>query len=253
MDLQLKGKVALITGSSKGIGLKTALTLAEEGCHIGICARNQDELDKAVKKIEAKGVKVYGGTLDVADTDSWGKWVSDCADKLGGVDIFVANASYGGGDPSEEGWKRNFEIDVMGTRNGVETVMPHLEKSSAPAMVFVSTTAAVEHFLTAYSYNAMKAALLTYSSNLAVDLAPKGIRVNAVTPGPVFIEGGAWDQIKEAAPEIYDSTLANIPMGRFGSDTDVANAITFLASPCSAFTTGTNVVIDGAMTRRVHF
>ncbi len=102
-------------------------------------------------------------------------------------------------------------------------------------------------------YSAIKAALLNYAGNLAQDLAPLGIRVNAVSHGPVFIDGGAWDQIKQAMPEIYEGTVANIPMGRMGSAQEIADTVTFLASPRSGFTTGTNVVLDGGFTKRLQF
>ena len=142
---------------------------------------------------------------------------------------------------------------MLATWRGVQLVTPHLEKSGAGNIVVISSTAALEAFAGAVPYSALKAALLNYSGNLAQDMAPKGIRVNAVSPGPIFIDGGAWDNIKQAMPEIYEGTVAAIPMGRMGSAAEVADAVAFLASPRSGFTTGTNMVLDGGFTKRLQF
>src|SRR6056300_658193 len=217
MDLGLKGKVALITGSTKGIGRAIAENLAAEGCHLGICARSQDEVNKAVEELSATGVNVVGAAVDVADADSLASWVDACTAQLGGIDIFVPNVSAGAADASEDGWRANFDADMLSTWRGVQLVLPWLEKSSRGVIIAISSTAALEAFAGAVPYSAMKAALLNYTGNLAQDLAPKGIRVNSVSPGPVFIDGGAWDQIKQAMPEVYEGTVAAIPMGRMGT------------------------------------
>jgi len=253
MDLELSGKVALVTGSTKGIGRGIAERLAAEGCHVGICARNEAEVNQAVDELGAHGVKVAGAAVDVASAESMQSWVDHCAATLGGIDIFISNVSAGGADASEDGWRANFEVDMLATWRGVQLAVPHLEKSSSGSIVVISSTAALEAFAGAVPYGAVKAALLNYSGNLAQDLAPKGIRVNAVSPGPIFIDGGAWDNIKQAMPEIYEGTVAAIPMGRMGSAAEVADAVAFLASPRSSFTTGTNMVLDGGFTKRLQF
>ena len=253
MDLELAGKVALVTGSTKGIGRGIVERLAAEGCHVGICARNEAEVNQAIDELGAHGVKVAGAAVDVASAESMQSWVDHCAATLGGIDIFISNVSAGGADASEDGWRANFEVDMLATWRGVQLAVPHLEKSSAGSIVVISSTAALEAFAGAVPYGAVEAALLNYSGNLAQDLAPKGIRVNAVSPGPIFIDGGAWDNIKQAMPEIYEGTVAAIPMGRMGSAAEVADAVAFLASPRSSFTTGTNMVLDGGFTKRLQF
>jgi 3-oxoacyl-[acyl-carrier protein] reductase len=253
MDLKLKDKVVLITGSSKGIGLAAAKFLAAEGCKIGICARNKDEVNAAVASIEALGVQACGAVVDVTDRKSLESWMKSCAETLGGIDGFVANASAGGADAEESGWRGNFEADLLAVWNAVNLVKPYLQASECGAIVNVSSTAAIEAFAGAVPFGAMKAAALNYFGNLAQDLAPLGIRVNSVCPGPVFIKEGAWDQINQAMPEIYESTVAAIPRGSMGTADEVCGQIALLLSPISGYTTGANVVIDGGFTKRIQY
>ncbi len=252
MDLQLSGAKALITGATKGIGRAIADTLADEGCNVAICARNAEEVDAAVGELSAKGVTAFGQSVDVGDGEALAGWVAASAEALGGIDIVVSNVS-GGGAQGDEAWRRHLEYDMLGSVRLVEASLPHLEKSDNGNIVMISTTAALEKFIQAGAYNALKAALLQYSGALSQDLAPKGIRVNAVSPGPIFIEGGSWDNIKQHMTAFYDATLADIPMGRMGSAGEVAAQVALLASPRAAFTTGTNVVIDGGLTKRIQF
>ncbi len=252
MDLQLKGANALITGGSKGIGRAIAEALADEGCNVAICARNQEEIDAAVKSLSGKGVKAIGKSVDVGDGAELKAWIEESAEALGGVDCMVCNVS-GGNAPGEEGWRANFEFDVLGTVRCVEGAMPYLEKSKNASILIISSTAALEKFIGAGAYNAMKAALLNYSGALAQDLAPKGIRVNAISPGPIMIEGGAWDRIRQHMKPFYEQTVAEIPLGRMGTAEEVAAQAALLASSRAGFTTGTNVVIDGGITKRIQF
>ena len=252
MDLKLAGGKALITGGTKGIGRAIANTLADEGCNVAICARNQEEVDAAVADLGAKGVTAFGQAVDVGDADALNAWVAASADALGGIDIVVSNVS-GGGAQGEDAWRRHLEYDMLGAVRLVQASLEHLEKSENGNIVMISTTAALEKFMTAGPYNALKAALLNYSGALSQDLAPKGIRVNAVSPGPIFVEGGSWDQIKQHMTAFYDATLADIPMGRMGTADEVAAQVALLASPRAGFTTGTNVVIDGGITKRIQF
>jgi 3-oxoacyl-[acyl-carrier protein] reductase len=239
MDLGLSGKKAIITGSTKGIGRAIANLLADEGVDLAICARNQEEVNTAISELSAKGVNVVGAAVDVADKAAYQAWIVSAGEELGGIDIFVPNVSAGGGAAGDDAWKANLEIDLLGTTRGVEAAMPFLEKSSAGSIVI------------AQPYNAIKGALIIHGKQLSQDLAPKGIRVNCVSPGPIYIEGGAWDFIKNNMAELYDSTLAQIPTGRMGSAEEIANAVAFLASPAASLITGVNLVADGGFTKRV--
>ena len=251
MDLGLSGKKAIITGSTRGIGRAIANLLADEGVDLGICSRNRAEVDSTVAELSAKGVKVVGSVVDVADKATYQDWIADVGKQLGGIDIFVPNVSAGGGNMSEEGWEANFNVDLLGTTRGVEASMPFLEKSSAAAIVVISSTAGVETFMGPQPYNAIKGALVIHAKQLSQALAPNGIRVNCVSPGPIYIEGGAWEFIKNNMAELYDSTLAQIPQGRMGTAEEIANAVAFLASPASSLITGVNLVADGGFTKRV--
>ena len=251
MDLGLAGKKALITGATRGIGRAIANLLAAEGVDLAICSRNKAEVDSAVSELSAKGVKVTGAVVDVADKAAYQGWIASAAEELGGLDIFVPNVSAGGGDMSEQGWLNNFNVDLMGTTRGVEAALPFLQKSSSASVVIISSTAGVETFMGPQPYNAIKGALVIHAKQLSQALAPAGVRVNCVSPGPVFIEGGAWDYIKANMTELYDSTLSQIPQGHMGSAEEVANAVVFLASPAASLITGVNLVADGGFTKRV--
>lgn len=251
MDLQLKGKRAILAGASKGIGRAVAAALAAEGCSVELCARDQAGVDQAVAKLRQDGAAVHGESVDMANNEAYRAWVARAAERLGGCDIFVCFASAGGGPANEERWQAAFELDLLATWRGIDAALPALEKSGSGAIVVVSTTVAIEPAFGPQPYAALKAAVTNYAGAMAQSLAPKGVRVNTVSPGPIFIEGGSWDKIKAGRPELYEKTVGQVPLGRLGEAGEVASAVAFLASPLSAFTTGTNLVIDGGMTRRV--
>jgi 3-oxoacyl-[acyl-carrier protein] reductase len=253
MDLGLKGKKAIVTGSTKGIGRRVVNLLAKEGCNVGVCARNEDEVAETIQALKAVGVNAVGSACNVKKGDEYKAWLEKTIGELGGVDIFIPNVSAGGGMDSEKNWQNSFEVDVMGTVRGCETVIPHLEKSGGGSIVMISTTAAFETFMVPQAYNAMKAALLTYSKQLGQFVAAKNIRVNTVSPGPIYFEGGAWEMIKGAMEGVYTATLAGQPSGRMGTPEEVANCVVFLASSAASWVNGSNLVVDGGFTKRVQF
>lgn len=253
MDLGLKGKKAIITGATRGIGRAIAEQLADEGVDLAICARQAEEVSAAVAALSARGISCTGAAVDVSDHEAIRAWIDNAAGELGGVDIFIPNVSAGGGQMGETGWRANFEIDILGTTTGIETALPHLQASAGGAIVIIASTAAVETFMAPQPYNALKAALITHGKQLSQTLAADGIRVNCVSPGPTFCNGGDWDYIKANMPEVYDATIAQIPIGRLGTPEEIANAVTFLASPAASLITGVNLVADGGYTKRVQF
>ena len=253
MDLGLKGLKAVLAGASRGIGRATARALAAEGCDVAICARGQEGVDAVVAELKGKGAKAIGASVDIADAAAYKAWVDGAAKQLGGCDIFICFSSAGGGPASEDSWKATFNLDLMATARGIEAALPHLEKSKNGSIVAISSTAALEDFFGAQAYNAMKAAVIAFAHAQSQALAAKGIRVNTVSPGPIYVDDGPWAFIKKNMAPVYEGTLKNIPTGRLGNAEEVANAIAFVASPACKFMTGTNVVIDGGLTKRIQY
>ena len=249
MDIGLKGKRALVTGSTRGIGRAIVEALVAEGAHVAICARDDGAVRRTVAELTARGATVIGRAVDVADTAALQQWVDDASAELGGLEVFVSNVSVGGGPDK---WQATFDVDVMATVRGCEAALPHLEAAGG-AIVMVNTTSAVETFRGPTAYAAFKAGLLNYAKNLSADVAGRGVRVNSVMPGPVWFPGGAWEGISTTQPEFYDSVMASLPMGRMASPDDVANAVVFLVSEAANYITGTTVVVDGGFTKRVQY
>ena len=248
MDLELKGKRALITGGSKGIGKAISQVFAAEGADISICARNKDEIDTTLKSLESYGVKAIGSPLDVANSSDLKKWIDTSADELGGIDCLVCNVSALAVGDSEETWENSFQVDMMHTVNSIAAAVPHLETSSSASIVIISSVSGFEVDFAAGSYGAMKAALIHYAKGLSRQLVDKGIRVNCVSPGNTYFEGGIWQNIEKDMPDLYESTIKVNPTGKFGTANEVANGVVFLCSPLASRISGTNLVIDGALT-----
>ncbi len=254
MDLGLRGKNVLITGATAGIGRRIADLFAEEGANVAICSRSPESVNRAIKemKVIADG-KIVGAPCNIKNKEEYERWIEAMAADLGGVDIFIPNVSAGGGADSEKNWHKNFEIDVLGTVRGVEAVLPHMVKRGGGAITMISTTAAVETFMVPQAYNAMKAALITYAKQLSQEHGPKGVRVNSVSPGPIYFDGGAWDMIKTSNEKFYERTAKTHALGRLGTPEEVARCIVFLSSAAASWVTGVNLIVDGGYTKRVQF
>ncbi len=253
MDLGLKGRKAIVTGGTKGIGRAIAELLADEGCDVGICARNGDEVVAAVAALKAKGVDACGSALDVRDGAQVWKWVADCAEALGGLDIVVPNVSALAIERNEESWRAEFEVDLLHTVNAAEAAQPMLENSDAGSIVIISSVSGVEIDFAAGPYGAFKAALIHYAKTLACELAGKNIRVNSVSPGNTYFAGGIWEMVENNMPDLYNKALSLNKTGRMATAEEVATATVFLASPIATFITGTNLVVDGTLTNRVQY
>lgn len=253
MDLMLKGKNAAVVGGTRGIGRAIAELLVAEGCNVSICARGQDGVDAAIAELSSVGATVKGTALDASDGQAQAAWINETADAFGGLDILVANTSAMNLANDEDAWNASFQVDMMATFHGAEAAIPHLKTSEAGAMVFISSIAALHTPGGPKPYGAMKAAVLNYAKGLARTLAPDGVRVNCVSPGNIYFEDGVWGRTEANNPDFFKKQVAANPMGRMGKPEEVASAAVFLASPASSFVSGTNLVVDGALTLGVQY
>ena len=251
MDLGLKGLNAVVTGGTKGIGRAIAETLAAEGANVSICARNAGEVEQTVAALKTRGVKAHGAAVDVADAAALKAWVESAAAAFGGLDVAVANVSALAIGQDEASWQKEFEVDMMGTVRLVNAAMPYLEQSSAASIVTISSVSGREIDFASGPYGAFKAAIVHYTQGLAYHLAGKKIRANTVSPGNTYFKGGVWEQIEHGNPDLFKMALGLNPTGRMGTPQEMANAAVFLASPAASFITGTNLVVDGALTKGV--
>jgi 3-oxoacyl-[acyl-carrier protein] reductase len=201
-----------------------------------------------VAALKAKGVKAFGRALDVADGPALAAWVAAGADALGGLDALVCNVSALAVGDSAESWQKSFSVDMMHTVNAVQVAVPFLEKSSSGSIVLISSVSGFEVDFAAGSYGAIKAALIHYAKGLSRQLVGKGIRVNCVSPGNTYFDGGIWQNIEKNMPDLFASTLKVNPTGKFGTAEEVANGVVFISSPMASRISGTNLVIDGALT-----
>jgi NAD(P)-dependent dehydrogenase (short-subunit alcohol dehydrogenase family) len=251
MDLGLNGKKALVTGATKGIGRAIAETLLAEGASVAICARNAEGVESAVSEMSSLGT-VHGAAVDAADGDALTAWVASSADQLGGIDIYVHNTS---GKParSTDAWINNFNIDLMSLVLGVGAASDALADGGG-SVISIGTTAVAEHFASGSgSYSAFKAAVTNWTLGQAQVLGAKGIRCNVVSPGPIFIEGGDWNMIKDNMAPFFEATQKNHPGGELGTAQDVADMVTFLASSRARHVNGVNVTVDGGFLKRVNY
>ena len=256
MDLQLKGKRAVVLGGTRGIGRAIAERFAAEGADVAICARNAEQVEEATAALKKIGVRVTGAPVDIANGAALKAWVESVAQTCGGIDMLVSNASALTMGAHPEAWESLLKIDVLGAVNAFEAARPHLEKSASEhgdaSAVFISSVSAAET-QAGNAYGAIKAALIHYAKGLAREYAKRKVRVNVVSPGTIYFKGGVWHMIEQNMPDRYSAAMKSNPTGRMGTPQEIANATVFLSSPLSSFTTGANLIVDGAITQRVNF
>lgn len=251
MDLGLKDKRVLVTGGTRGIGNAIVRQFLAEGARVAFCARNANEVAATQQELSSLGDTV-GTVVDVRDPASYLGWIESSVETMGGADIFVPNVS-GGAGQGEDGWRTAFEVDLLATVRGCESVIGQLAQGNDGSIVVIASIAGLEGMGGPSAYNTVKAGLIAYSSQLGELAAHHGVRVNTVSPGPIHVDDGFWGNIEANQPDAYKATVARHPFGRLGTPEEVARCVVFLASPAASWVTRANMVIDGGFTRRIQF
>jgi 3-oxoacyl-[acyl-carrier protein] reductase len=247
MDLELAGKVALITGASRGIGRAIALALAAERCDVALVARGADVLKQAAADVAALGVRTATIVADVTAAKDVERMVEETARQLGRIDILVNNA--GGSFPDDDaGWQSAFASNIEAAVRATRAVVPHMRAQGGGAIVHIASIWGREAG-GGLPYNAMKAAMISHAKNSALALAKDNIRVNSVAPGSVRHPGGSWDRRAIEDPQgMAKFVEEKIAMGRFGTAAEIANVVAFLCSPKASWVTGACINVDGGQT-----
>ena len=250
MELGLRGRRALITGGSRGIGFAVAEALAAEGTAVGLVARDAAGLSAAAGRLEPRGVPVATAVADVTDTPQLKRAVDDIAAALGGLDYLVANAggTVGAGNLTSAGdgdFTATFALNAGHAAELIRAGLPHLRAAGGGSVVIISSITGMRP-APRTAYAAAKAAEIHLAATAAQELAPAGIRVNAVSPGSIMFPGGGWDTFQREHPEEFEVFLASqFPFGRLGRPEEVADVVTFLLSARASWITGANVAVDG--------
>jgi 3-oxoacyl-[acyl-carrier protein] reductase len=244
MKLGLKGKNAIVTGASRGIGKSIALILAEEGVNVAICARGEKALKVTENEIAKKGVKVYAQSCDIGDSEQLENFLNTVKNEFVNVDILVNNVSALSLGDEDTDWEKSINIDLMGSVRATRKVVPWMIESGSGNILFISSISGLEAG-SPPSYAAAKAALISYSKTLAVQLAPKDIRINTIAPGSIEFKDGLWEMTKEQNRPFYDKMLNTIPSGRMGSPDEIGKVAAFLVSPSASWITGVCLAVDG--------
>jgi 3-oxoacyl-[acyl-carrier protein] reductase len=244
MQLDLTGRNAIVTGGSRGIGRSIALTFAEAGANVSICARGESTLRETEAELRRFGHTVHAMTCDLVDAEAVRNYVTAAAQALGGIDVLVNNASGFGSGDDEAGWAASINVDLLSSVRASRAALPYLEKSQG-AIIHLSSTSALKQSARTPAYGAVKAALVQYTLSQAAQLAPKRIRVNCIAPGSIEFPGGLWARRKTVDPKLYQSIIDRIPFGRLGNPQEVANVALFLASNAASWVTGQTIAVDG--------
>jgi len=252
MDLELTGKVALVTGASRGIGRAIAAGLAAEGARLVIAARGVEALEETKRALEATGAEVLAVAADVGDDASVTALVDKACEHFGRIDILISNATALAVTGDRAGWENSLNVDVMGAVRLVDATLPMMRDRQTGTILLVSSVSAIEAApMTDFGYTAAKAALNAFAKKLAVVEGPHGIRTNALLPGSTEFPGGGWDMMREQQPEIYETVRQSVPAGRLGTPREIADAAVWLVSPRAGWVNGAALVVDGGQSKGI--
>ncbi|MEM7065949.1 MAG: SDR family NAD(P)-dependent oxidoreductase [Cyanobacteria bacterium P01_B01_bin.77] len=245
MELELKGKTALVTGSGRGIGLAIAWALHSEGCNIALNSRSKPSL-QAISSDWGERTSIH--VADVTQPDACRKLVHSVVDRWGGLDILVCNVGSGAsvppGQETSNEWQRVFDLNLFSTTNMVEVARSVLQPNGV--ILCVSSICGLETLGAPVTYSAAKAALNHYVSGIARPLAKDGIRIVAIAPGNILTEDGVWQRkLKENKTAVEDMLTTEVALKRLGKPEEVADVARFLVSDRASFITGTVIVVDG--------
>lgn len=258
MDLQLKGKAALVTGASRGLGYAAALMLAREGCRVAVNSRSEQNAKAAAEKITAEtGMQAIGLAGDVSDPSVPESLIAQTVEAFGGLDLLVTNA---GGPPSgafeahdEAAWQTAVDLSLMSHVRLIRAALPYLRKSDAPSVLTVTSVSVKQPIANLVLSNSIRAATVGLTKSLALELGRDGIRFNSILPG--WTETERVGDLMAFRAKNNNTTVeeeirkqaAESPLGRMGRPEEFANAAVFLLSPAASYITGVMLTVDGGM------
>jgi len=256
MDLGLKDKVAIVTGSSRGLGLASAKALAAEGCHVTLCGRTEATLLAAAREVASIAGgddRVLAVRADLTQAEGVQRVIDDTVQRFGGLDVLVNNIGLGRGggllETSDAEWQEAFDQTLLPAVRASRLAVPHMTRRGAGSIIIIASVFGREAG-GRMTYNAIKAAEISLAKSLAQQLASANIRVNSVSPGSILFEGGSWWKRQQDNPAaIAQFVERELPFGRFGRADEVGDVVAFLASPRASWISGTSIVVDGCQSR----